>query len=246
MKTVYIPKGETVIHESLVTEHLVVEGCLQVAYSVKAKTISGNGIIQAGSVSADVIRIGDLEADTIICERLIAKRVESPEVFVSGSAVASCYLSAAYVKAGKLTVTVSEVDTVEADEVIHLTPQRHNLFGTLLLSALRAFWLRLCKPASSVMDAQFVPVSSELEEKPLQDHDADSLTEVNVMEPSSGEEKFVTDERSVPVDEELNRFINLFKLSREAGFTLRIVPGTPEENAPVFDFENESIVRPAA
>ena len=35
------------------------------------------------------------------------------------------------------------------------------------------------------------------------------------------------------VDEELNRFVAIFKLARE-------------ENAPVFDFENERILRPAA
>ena len=29
MKTVYIPKGETVRYESLTTEHLVVHGCLE-------------------------------------------------------------------------------------------------------------------------------------------------------------------------------------------------------------------------
>ena len=29
MKTIYIPKGETIRYESLATEHLVVHGCLQ-------------------------------------------------------------------------------------------------------------------------------------------------------------------------------------------------------------------------
>ena len=31
MKTVYIPKGETVNYDSLETEHLVVDGCLKAA-----------------------------------------------------------------------------------------------------------------------------------------------------------------------------------------------------------------------
>ena len=47
-------------------------------------------------------------------------------------------------------------------------------------------------------------------------------------------------------DEELNRIVGLFKLSREAGYTLRLIPGTPEENAPVFDFAAETIVQKAA
>lgn len=49
-----------------------------------------------------------------------------------------------------------------------------------------------------------------------------------------------------PADEELNRVVGLFKLLRESGYTLRVVPGTPEENAPDFDFDTETIIRPAA
>ena len=46
-------------------------------------------------------------------------------------------------------------------------------------------------------------------------------------------------------DFELQRMIGTFKLLRSKGYTLRILPGTPEENAPVFDFAAESI-QPAA
>ena len=45
MKTVYIPKGETVHYESLATEHLVVHGRLHVTYGVKAQSITGSGVI---------------------------------------------------------------------------------------------------------------------------------------------------------------------------------------------------------
>lgn len=156
MKTVYIPKGETVHYESLATEHLVVHGRLHVTYGVKAQSITGSGVIDAGSINADTVCIDDVESGTVICKRLIAKRVQAPEVFASESAAVSCFLSAAYVETGKLTAAISEVD------------------------------------------------------------------------------------------EELNRIVGLFKLSREQGYTLKLIPGTPEENAPVFDFENERILRPAA
>ena len=56
----------------------------------------------------------------------------------------------------------------------------------------------------------------------------------------------VEEKQEETVDEELNRIVGLFKLSREQGYTLKLIPGTPEENAPVFDFENERILRPAA
>ena len=76
MKTVYIPKGETVHYESLATEHLVVHGRLHVTYGVKAQSITGSGVIDAGSINADTVCIDDVESGTVICKRLIAKRVQ--------------------------------------------------------------------------------------------------------------------------------------------------------------------------
>lgn len=107
MKTIYIPKGETIRYESLATEHLVVHGCLQVSCGITAKTITGYGTVHAGTVNADVIRVDDMDAGSIVCKRLLAKRVQSPEVFASESAAVSCFLSAAYVETGKLTVGIS-------------------------------------------------------------------------------------------------------------------------------------------
>ena len=46
-------------------------------------------------------------------------------------------------------------------------------------------------------------------------------------------------------DFELQRMIGTFKLLRDKGYTMRILPGTPEENAPVFDFAAENM-QPAA
>ena len=145
MKTVYIPKGETVSYETLETDRLVVKGCLKVAYGIKAKTISGGGMITAGTVSADDIRVDDLEAASVTCQRLIAKRVQTPELFAFESAAVSCFLSSAFVATGKLTVALSEIDEVKADEVIHLKPKKRSLFRLLLASALRSFWTSLTK-----------------------------------------------------------------------------------------------------
>ena len=214
MKNVYIPRGETVCYETLETDHLVVKGCLKVAYSLKAKTISGDGIIMAGTVSADDIRVDDLEAASVTCQRLIAKRVQTPELFAFESAAVSCFLSSAFVATGKLTVALSEIDEVKADEVIHLKPRKRSLFRLLLVSALRSFWTSLtARPVKrEVMDVDFEPVKKDEE----------------------------------PVDEEPNRFIGMFKLARESGYTLKIIPGTPEENAPVFGTGSGTDIRPAA
>lgn len=237
MKTVYIPKGETVSYETLVTEKLVVKGCLKVTYGIKAKSISGDGVICAGTVEADDIRLDSLEAATVICKRLIAKRVQAPELFASESAVVSCFLSSAYVETGKLTVTISEVDEVKAQEVINLPPKKRSLLGLLLISALRSIWTVLTTPVDA-LDAEYEVIVEE-------SADSDKETAV-VDEAETQAEAPVETKNNEPVDEELNRFINTFKLLRESGFTLKVIPGTPEENAPVFDFENQRIIRPAA
>ena len=215
MKTVYIPKGETVRYETLETDRLVVKGYLKVAYGVKARTISGGGVIIAGTVSADDIRVDDLEAASVTCQRLIAKRVQTPELFASESAAVSCFLSSAYVETGKLTVALSEVDDVKADEVIHLKPKKRSLFRLLFVSALRSFWTSLTTflAKAEVMDAEFKPAEEQKDE---------------------------------PADEELNRIVGMFKLARESGYTLKLIPGTPEENTPVFNFKTGEIIKPAA
>ena len=226
MKTVYIPKGKTVRYESLATEHLVVHGCLQVNCGIKAKTITGHGTINAGTIDADVIRVDDVEAGSVVCKRLLA---------------VSCFLSAAYVETGKLTVTLSEIDTVNAAEVINLTPKKRTLFGTLLASMLRSIWTVLTVGGSEpeILDADYEP-AQEPPAEPVREETRQNETDQDALHETRGAAE------QEPADEELNRIIGLFKLAREQGYTLKLIPGTPEENAPVFDFENERIIHPAA
>lgn len=242
MKTVYIPKGEIVRYESLMTEQLVVHGCLQVSNGIKARTITGQGTISAGTIDADVIRVDDVDASSIVCKRLLAKRVQSPEVYASESAAVSCFLAACYVETGKLTVTLSEIDAVSAAEVVNLTPKKRTLFGTLLASLLRSIWTVLTVPGQKeptvMADAceampEGVTESTQEETQEPEAEQAAPCEEENAAEPEA-------------VDEELSRIVGIFKLAREQGYTLKLIPGTPEENAPAFDFENERILRPAA
>ena len=233
MKTIYIPTGETVHHASLSTDRLVVKGCLFVDGALEAKMVVGGGIVHAGTVSAGVIHLDELEAASVICERLIAKRVKSPEVQVSESAAVSSYLCASYVKAGKLTVTICEVDEVDAEEVVHLTAKKRTLFGTLLSSALRTIWTALTAPRKirahrSACGEESVTGSS------------------TAVSGKVGLGSVPANEESSPTDVERNRVMALFDLCRETGYTLRIIQGTPEENAPKFDFDTETIIRPAA
>lgn len=146
MKKMYIPKGLTVTYDSLETEYLVVQGCLKVTHGLKAKTIGGDGVIIAGTISADDICAREIEAASVYCLRLAARRVQAAEVFASESAAVSCYLSADYVAADRLMVALHDTGKVDAREAVILPPKKRSLFRLLLASALRSLWLSLTAP----------------------------------------------------------------------------------------------------
>ena len=225
MKTVYIPKGESRTYENLVTDIVIVHGHLHITHSLKAKKVIGKGVVEAGDVSADIVSLDDLDCARVTCRRLLAKRVNSAEVFASDSVVASCFLGSAYVRTGKLTTAISEIDVVDAEEIVNLRPRKHGMLVTLLASALRSFWTFLtCSDADDdAMDAQFETIREKKDQDPM---------------PVTREEIAKTVREIMAQDEddfELKRMIAEFKLLREQGFTLKIIPGTPEENAPRFD-----------
>lgn len=253
MKTVYIPRGESRNYTCLITDNLIVNGHLNVENELKAKHISGCGVIAAGRVSADEITADEIETSSIVCARLMAKRVSAAEVFASDCAVVSCFLEASYVETGRLTTALSEVGEVEANEVIQLAPKKRSMIMTLIMSALRSFWLALTAPPEREETAYM----SQHDEEAAEDGDDESPAEYpeiceeiarivrEVMEEEIG--KVREQERAEDAEDgELKRFISIFKLLREQGYTLRVVPGTPEENAPVFDFEKGELIRPAA
>ncbi len=236
MKSIYIPKGETVRYESLYADRIVVDGCLQVEHGLDAKVISGSGIIHAGKVTGSTIRIGTLDACSVMCTRLLAERVDAPEIFASESVTVSCVLSACMVDTPKLTVAVCEVEELKVKDVVKVPAKRWSLFGILLYTTLQSLWfaLRAAMTKGEAIDADYEPVQPAEEETAEQPVNVVPIRETDeTAEPG-------------PADEELNRVVNLFKLAREQGYTLRLVPGTPEENAPLFDFGQERIIRPAA
>ncbi len=234
MKTIYIPKGETVRYESLYADRIVVDGCLRVEHGLDAKVISGKGIIHAGKVTGNTIRIGTLDACCVMCKRLLAERVDAPEVFASESVTVSCVLSACMVETPKLTVAICEVEELKVKELVKVSAKRWSLFGVLLYTTLQSLWfaIQAAMTRGEAIDADYAPVRPAGE---------DAAEQAEESAPAQKAHKVAE-----PVDEELNRVINLFKLAREQGYTLRLIPGTPEENAPVFDFDQERIIRPAA
>ena len=249
MKTVYIPAGEAYHYETLVTDNVIIHGYLNVTNGLKAKHISGRGFLLAGEVSADTVDINELECGTVICRRLLAQRVSVNEAMISESAAVSRFFSANFVKAPSLTVAVSEIGEAEADEIIYLTPKTRGMLLTLLLSKLRIFWLRL---TASRPQGRFEKPRTEAPVEELSDTPEDTEMKANiakivqeVLAQQAVEKAACTTDANDADDFELQRMVSTFKLLRDKGYTLRILPGTPEENAPVFDFAAESI-QPAA
>lgn len=238
--TIYIPKGITVQYDHLYAERIIVDGCLRVEHGLDAKVIGGRGTIHAGKVSANTIRIGYLDACFVVCKRLLASRVDAPEVFASESVTVSCVLSACLVETPKLTVALCEVEELKVKDMIAVPARRRSVFAILFIATIQAMMAAVSAKLSKgeAMNADYTQVDTSVEEAPPEPVSRPDQETEPTPEPVST--------MAEPVDEELNRFVNLFKLARESGYTLRLIPGTPEENAPAFDFEKGRIIRPAA
>ncbi|WP_409969833.1 hypothetical protein RFF05_07995 [Bengtsoniella intestinalis] len=261
MKTTYIPKGETVTYETLNTEHLVVNGKLEVSGDISASRISGHGSIFATRITADSIVADDVDCATLVCEKLMAKRVTAMEVYASHSAVVSCLLIASYVATSTLTVTLSDCDEVCADRIINLKSKHGGMFWLMVRSALKGAWLSFITPAPKpeVMDAEYTVVNDDAvveepqaETAPSEETATEDVPDAPEEAPSSEEipavdaeamrvmiaetVRAVLNERDIAdaKDFELQRMASMFKFCRNEGYTLKVVPGTPEENAPVF------------
>lgn len=109
MKNLYIPKGKTLHYETLSCQNIVNDGVLVVEETIRARNISGKGILDAGTISARHVAAMDIECAAIVGETLAAERVCAVEVTLSGPAVVSCYLEAEYVETPKLTVGKSSI-----------------------------------------------------------------------------------------------------------------------------------------
>ena len=224
MKTVYIPAGATYNYETLVTDDVIVHGHLHVTNGLKAKHISGRGFITAGEVSVDIVDVTELECGTVICRRLLAQRVSCNEAMISESAAVSRFFSANYVKAPSLTVAVSEIGEVDADEIVHLTPKPRGMILTLLFSKLRTFWLRL---TASRPQGRFEKPRTESEEPSDTPEDAETKANIakivqEVLAQQAAEKAACASNTDDADDFELQRMIGTFKLLRDKGYTAKV------------------------
>ena len=132
MKNLYIPKGKTLHYETLYCQNIVNDGTLIVDGTLHARSISGKGILKAGTVSVRHVAEMDIECATMNGETMAAERVCAAEIVLSGSATVSCYLEAEYVEVPKLTMAKHNIGTLKADDVITLPEKKRGIVGTLV------------------------------------------------------------------------------------------------------------------
>ena len=218
MKKLYIPRGETRHYESLETTDIVVDGCLKVEGSIKARHISGKGVLSAGIISARTVNVMDVEAADVIARSLTAERVCAVEVHVSGAAAVSCFLEAQYVSAGKLTVAQSQIGELCCEEVVNLPQKHRSLWGTLVAGLFRGLWASLTSSLRKrePMDADYRQVEPSGQES------------ASVQEKTAQPEKDASNAKSpfgdLENDFEFRRLAAMYRLSRERGYYLRLVP----------------------
>ena len=73
MKTLYVPKGKTLHYERLECQTIIVDGTLVVDGAVRAKRITGKGLLDAGSVYSPAVSVRDLDTVKVVCDLLAAE-----------------------------------------------------------------------------------------------------------------------------------------------------------------------------
>lgn len=233
MKKLYIPKGETRHYESVESGHIVVDGCLKVDGAIKARHISGRGVIQAGAVSARTVTVMDVEAAHIVAETLTAERVCAVEVHISGAAAVSCRLEAQLVEAGKLTVAGCEIGELRCDDVVNLPTKHRSLLGTLLASFFRSLWCAwFCRAPEDgkeqVMDAAWAPVDGKQPKQAQPSETPDTSAQAETAQVAtateSGTPMFGPSYQDLEDDFEFKRLAAMYRFNKGNGYYVRLFP----------------------
>lgn len=219
MKKLFVPRGESVAYQTIHTDELVVKGYLEVDDDIRARHISGDGIIVAGSISADTLVMEEVEAGVVTADKIVAHRMTAPEcrgkvILVTG------YLGAERVKAGKLTVGLSDIREVEADEVVNLSGKRHSLLGALVLSWLRCKWMDLRRRSENEKPQDPEQASSDTTDT----GDATSSAGSGIVDLRPSADVAAKWDPEDAEDFEFLRLKGLYSLLKDQGFALRLIP----------------------
>ena len=227
MKNLYIPKGKTLRYEALACRNIVNDGVLIVESKIQARHISGKGVINAGSIACRSLSATDIDAAYITTGKLAAERVCASEVKVSGAAVVSCCLEAAYVVTPKLTVALSEVGEMDAQEVVNLPNKRRGILAALFAGFCRRLWMSLTHRLP--MDAKCAPV--EQQQSDIMGYQNRKFIDSEAPEGDPNADLWQ--------DFEFKRLAALYRLLKSEGYALRLAPfpAPSTKECPDFTYE---------
>ena len=216
MKNLYIPKGKTLHYETLSCQNIVNDGVLVVEETIRARNISGKGILDAGTISARHVAAMDIECAAIVGETLAAERVCAVEVTLSGPAVVSCYLEAEYVETPKLTVGKSSIGTLRSPDVVNLPDKKRGITSALVAGFFCRLWLSLTR--RTPVDAPYVSADS-----PALDDAENQVTEQTPddLQPQEAIQNEAVN-ASLEDDFEFKRLKAMYCLLKDCGYTLRL------------------------
>lgn len=225
-KTMYIPKGQGLAFDNVTCENLIVNGSLTVSGSIKAKHISGNGLIIADSISASSFSGYHMYAKIIVVDKIVANQVWADEIHAVHSMAVSSFIKASSVKTGKITASDTDIENLETDEFIKLSAGKRSLLGTLFASAVRSKWATLMYHMNDHDEKCDIPEDDDFGDD-----------EIDFAEVSKN-----TGEENLSQDPELQRIIEMYKQSKDMGYNCEITLKNKESNcaAPVDPFGEES------
>lgn len=143
MKKIFIPKGQTVTYAYLNTDCVIVKGTLRISGKLVAKAIVGGGIVEAREIICDDMRVYSATADFITARKIAADKLFVQfECRAAEQIAVRDYFTAGYVSTGTLSVSLSDVGSCDADEIITVQ-QCGSLLGLLWVSWWRSLLLNL-------------------------------------------------------------------------------------------------------
>lgn len=217
MKNLYIPKGKTLHYETLHCQNIVNDGTLIVDDTLHARTITGKGILDVGTVSARHVAAMDIECATMTAETLTAERVCAAEIVLSGSAVVSCYLEAEYVEVPKLTMAKHNIGSLKANDVVTLSEKKRGIVGTLAAGFFRRLWLSMIHHIP--VDAPHVQVEAPAAEDTGKEQEQPETEQTSNLHPQPAPR---ASDSELEGDFEFKRLKAMYRLLKDYGYTLRI------------------------
>lgn len=145
MKTMYIHKKQLAEHMEIYAKNIVVNGMLKVEGKIVADHISGKGIVEAGEISAKTISIPHVKANHIVANELLCNKAFAEIARVRDKLTAKEYIEADRVECNALVLTQSDIQTVDAVEVVNLEPKKRGILGLAFAAWLRSTVVEFCE-----------------------------------------------------------------------------------------------------